>query len=207
MEISGIKEIYTPVNLNMINWNGPIYKISTIGDGSCFFHSILRAFHSPYIRATDINFRIAEADKLREALAIRLEEKDPITGKIFYDTLGEGGYAQFSQVVPAYSLQSMCKELRSRQPVDTAYQELFATAFGYDIYIIDAKNGDVLPTTNGKNLYKNRLSIFIYGSEGHYETLCLKTHQKDVYAPLLTADHSFTQCILNRIKKLEHEDN
>jgi hypothetical protein len=99
----------------------------------------------------------------------------------------------------------MIIELKSRRPVDAAYQELCANFIGFDIYIIDAVRNDVYPTSNGKILYKNRPSIFIYYKPGHYDVLALPMKNSyNKYAGLLTTDHPFTIAINNRCKELEN---
>ena len=203
MAKSGMHETLLPVYLKNIKYDGPVYKICTIGDGSCFFHALLRAFYSPYIQATSPQERSQSAHRLRLTLAGDLAKVNPQTGKRLYDTLGGGFYEEFSKAVPEYSLDAMVADLRSNNPVDTAYQELCATVFNCDIYIIDSQKGDVYPTAEYKNsLYKGRPSMFVYGSPGHYEILAIPMKVSGVYACYLVADHPFTLAVSNRLKEL-----
>jgi hypothetical protein len=205
MAKSGINESLQLVSLKHIDYHGPIYKIGTQGNGSCFFHAVLRARHKPYIEAANRDQREKIAVDARRMLADQLEKVNPITGKRLYDTLGGGFYEDFSKagdVAIQYSLPAMLKELRSNDPVDTAYQELCATVFEHDIYIISADNGDVYPTANEAILFQGRSSIFIYGMPGHYEILAIPMKQSGIYACLLTPDHPFTVAVNARVKAL-----
>jgi len=205
MAKSGVSEFLRSVKLKCIDYPYPIYRIETQGEGSCFFHAILRALYKPYIEATSRQQRSQIAVNVRWTLANELEKINPDTGKRLYDTLGGGLYEEFSKGGDAagqYSLLAMLRELRSNNPVDTAYQELCATFFGYDIYIINAERGDVYQTGNEGSLYKNRPSIFIYGMSGHYEILAVPMKQSGIYACLLTADHLFTVAVNTRVKAL-----
>jgi hypothetical protein len=70
--------------------------LPTLGDGNCFFHSVLRAFNTNYIKAKSITDRVNMARTFRNALADLLEEIDPLTGKNYYSGLNNGELEKIS---------------------------------------------------------------------------------------------------------------
>ncbi len=224
MASSGCTETVYQINLPNIGFNSPITLIKVIGDGSCFFHAVLRAFNKEYIQATSTSKRQEIAKKLREGTAIVLEEVD-ITGRREYDKLGGGSYAEYSKIVSGainektgevlqnnYSLKGLQEELLSDKPVDHAYIELLSNHLDKDIYLIDYRTKDVYTTgTDLKLLYKNRESIVIIYSPGHYDILGIQKNTSDsgipglyeknaiVFDCLFGSQHPFIQCIRKRL--------
>jgi hypothetical protein len=159
--------------------------VKVLGDGSCFFHSVLRAFHTNYIRASSIEERKAHARHLRVAIAQTLDEIDETTGKTNYALLGGGYYADFNNAVSAvegdkYSLAGLKRELLSSDAVDHAYIQLISDHIGLDIYLISSRTGDLYPVGSDTSLlYKERNSIVIFYSPGHYDIIGIKRIAQD----------------------------
>jgi len=209
------------LNLPNINFNiSPLSIIKVIPDGSCFFHAVLRSFNLKYIRSNSTNKRQKYVQDLREALAIALEEVDPQTGLKEYDKLGGGSYAEYNKAVSGainsnnYSLEGLQKELRSSNPVDHVYIEILSNHLNKDIYIINALTKDLYTTGSDINLlYKNRDSIVIYYSPGHYDIIGIRRistekienvcEQGDViFDCLFDCKHQFIQALNRRLKQL-----
>lgn len=172
-----IHEDVKPLTLSF----SPIHNlvvVPTIGDGNCYFHSVLRAFNTSYINAEKTFDRINLTRSFRNALADRLSEIDPITGYDYYSGLNNGTLEQFSDGVKEYSKDALRKELLSSQPVDNIYQELISNCINKDIYMIDGETNDMIFTGSTFNLYyKGRNSIVIYYTPGHYEVVGI--HRSD----------------------------
>jgi hypothetical protein len=231
MASSGCEEIIYSINLKLDFNLQPLNIIKVLGDGSCFFHAVLRGFHRSYIKSTSIQDRQNLAKKLRTAIALVLEEIDPQTGLREYDKLGGGSYAEFNKAVSGatdkrgdliiennkYSLKGLQQELNSNDPVDHAYIEMLSNHFNKDIYLIDANTRDVYPTgTDLKLLYKNRDSIVILYSPGHYDVIGIKRiaettipdicNKGDViFDCLFHPQHQFIQSIQRRLQNLIKE--
>jgi len=176
-----------------------IVVLPTLGDGNCFFHSVLRAFNTNYIKAKSITDRVNMARTFRNALADRLEEIDPLTGKNYYAGLNNGELEKISGGVKEYSLNALQKELRSSHPVDNIYQEIISNAMNKDIYIIDGTKQDMYHVGSAFSLYyKGRNSIIIYYIPGHFEVVGIK--QKDgTIATLFTPEHPLIQSCRERL--------
>ena len=168
------KERIDPIIVPMIPYPG-LVKIETIGDGSCLFHAILRAYGLDYFNTKNIHARQLYAKQLRHELADLLIKINPYTGRSYYDSLHNGTLREFSENVKEYSLYNMYNELRSNSAVGNVYHELISNYLNLDIYLIDILKGDVYPTTSDLNcLYKNRNSIFIAVVPGHFEVIGVK---------------------------------
>jgi hypothetical protein len=182
-----------------------LVKVSVSGDGHCFFHSVLRAFHKPYIEAKSLSERRSIVRISRDALADSLDQKTT-DGKLYYNTLARGELHAFSKEYPQSSMKYMQFELRKGAAVDNIYHEMVSEQFGLDIYLIDVVNGDVYPTmAHMSDYYKGRRSIFIAVIPGHYDILGLKD-SKGIIHTLLTPDHPFTVMVNQRLKSLIKED-
>jgi len=181
--------------------------ISTIGDGSCFFHSVLRAFNTEYTKAKSISDRVNMARTFRNALAELLEEVDPLTGKNYYAGLNNGELEKISGGVKEYSLAGLQKELRSSASVDNIYQELISNCLNKDIYIIDGVKKDMYHVGSAFSLYyKGRNSIIIYYTPGHFEVVGLK-HSNGTIDTLFTPEHPLIQSCRERLLKFFKTSN
>ena len=193
-----IKEEIKPITLSFTDINN-LVKIPTIGDGSCYFHSVLRAFNTDYMKTTAVFDRINLARSFRNNLAIRLSEIDPITGQEYYDGLNNGNLADISKGVKEYSKEYLRKELLSSEPVDNIYQELISNAINKDIYIIDMETMDMYNTGSAYTLYyKGRNSIVIAYSPGHFETIGLKRSDGTINT-VFTPEHPLIQACKERL--------
>jgi hypothetical protein len=218
MAVSGVSEKVCKIELPKLDISSHmnLYCVKVLGDGSCFFHSVLRAFHREYIMSSSIEDRQRLTKKLRDSTATSLEEINPNTGKTEYETLGNGYYKEFNNAVKgvdgdSYSLQAMQKELRSNSPVDHAYIEILSNHLDLDIYLINAKTGDLYTTGSDVNLlYKRRKSIAILYTTGHYDILGIRRLQSNnnedtdavIFDCLFSPTHVFTILLYNRLKLL-----
>jgi hypothetical protein len=206
------------INLPKLNFTN-LTLIKVIPDGSCFFHAVLRAFNISYIRSSSNNERHKYVKKLREALSIALEEIDPSTGLREYDRLGGGSYAEYNKAVSGvtendYSLEGLQKELLSDRPVDHVYIEMLSNHFNKDIYLINSNTQDVYMTGTDLNLlYRNRDSIVIYYSPGHYDIIGIRRNATEtipgicnkgdiIFDCLFSYQHLFIQCLRSRMNQL-----
>lgn len=147
-------------------------EISTIGDGSCFFHSILRASNRKYIAASR-DERVAIADALRSELADSINRIDPKTENIVYSTLSGGTLEDFGKVIPEVAQPNLYKHLKSKEWVGMEVLELVSELLNKDIYIIDKRTKNLynIGYSNCELLYKKRNSVIIAYDGGHYTAL------------------------------------
>jgi len=192
--------------------------IKIIGDGSCFFHAVLRGFNKDYIRANNTHERKQLARQLRNAIASALEESDE-TGTREYDKLGGGTYSEYNKAISPvdgdkYSLEALKRELLSDASVDHAYIQMLSDHINIDIYLINSRTGDLYTTGTDINLlYKNRNSIVIIYSPGHYDLIGIRRvadkniadiqNKGDiVFDCLFDPEHDFIKCLQARLHRL-----
>ncbi len=198
-----------------------LYMIMIIGDGSCFFHAVLRGFNKDYIRARDVNERKKLAKKLRKAIAETLDETDE-NGISEYDKLGGGNYSEYSKAIAPvcgdkYSLQALKKELLSDAWVDHAYIQMLSDHIGIDIYLINGISGDIYTTgTDIKLIYKHRNSIVLIYSNNHYNIVGIRRIANEdipniqnkgdtVFDCLFEPEHELIRCLQRRLNALIKE--
>lgn len=179
--------------------------IHSMGDGSCFFHSILRAFNRQYIESSREE-RAKMAAMTREYLADALEEIDPKTNKTYYEGLSAGNLAELGKNYEPASLQFLQKLLRSKHSVSHEFHEAISNFFNLDIYILFRNTKDVyILDSNPELLYKKRLSIFILysqgGDEGHYDVIGIKNSNGTI-STLFSHNHYLVQSYLQRYQDL-----
>lgn len=172
MARSGVPESLSPLTLKGIR-HPNLYRIPIIGDGSCFFHAVLRSFYRDYIESTQKSVRQFYARHLRNALSAVLEESNPLTGIRYYDELSRGTLATLAaEGLSSCSISAMQQELQQGGPVDNLYQELVSNHLNRDIYIVNEDYGDVdVGFSDLELLYKGRNSIILLYRNGHYELL------------------------------------
>lgn len=211
MASSGITETVTTIEIPKLGDLGSkLHIIKVPPDGSCFFHAILRGFHKDYIIATTPKERTDLCRKLRTSTSESLEEKNPITQLTEYDTIGNGYYRKFNEATKGvdgdmYSLEALQKELLSSSPVNHAYIEILGNHLILDIYLISTRSGDVYLTgTDSKLLFKNRRSIVILYSSGHYDIIGIKRDNADqvIFDTLFSPNHKFILAIKKRMLEL-----
>jgi hypothetical protein len=190
------------INLQRIPYNN-LYIIEILGDGSCYFHSILTASRLNYITLSVFDkqklvktFRELLADKIGSIYS---------DGTPYYDTILNGMVKEFAKSVPFYSLENMQKELRSSDFVDHIYQETISNSLNLDIYIININTGDINYPEIDLDLsllYKNRNSIIIayHGNYMHYEVIGLESpNDNTTIDTIFPYDHQLINILRDRL--------
>lgn len=166
------------MQVEMFNWpQSNLVKIKAPGDGSCLFHSLAFAYNQSY-RLDSIGGRVISSrkfvrelrDQLANLLAAPIDPLDP-TGKKYYDIIARGSLPEISKSFPKYSLKSMQATLRSNDSIDYVYLEFIADVIDKDIYILSAERRDVYITGEEELFQKNRPSIILLYSPGHYDLI------------------------------------
>jgi hypothetical protein len=165
-----------------------IVIIQSIGNGDCFFHSILYSVNKDYAKSND---KVQMAQKFRTELSEYLPS--------VYDKLSRGQLKDLSKDVPEYSLENMKKKLKSQQYVGHEFNELVGLFANIDIYIIDASKEDVYITGDEDYLIKDRDSIVLYYKNNHYNLLGIREDNGEI-SDFFCHDDMFIQLIKERIK-------
>ena len=198
-----------PLNWTRGGFNYPnLVRIGTIGDGSCFFHAIVKAFYTPYklgvLNGVPIDKR-AFIKNLRKDCAVKLVQKVNPSNKLsprYYDVLSRGRLNDFAKSVPAFTLENMQKVLNSNLPIDNSFNEFISNLLNKDIYLLDFSTKDVYITGKDDDiLYKGRDSIIILVMPGHYELIGLITNNG--IQTLFPADSALIRAInQQRLRKM-----
>lgn len=173
-------------------------------DGNCFFHAVVRAYFKPYqtgvIDGKSFN-KYKFIKNMRKSLAGKLGSYiDPYNKVSYYETLSRGKLKEFSLSVPEYSLENMQKELSSSVAVDNVYNEFISNEIDKDIYILDNITKDVYITGRDEDiLYKERKSIVLLYSPGHYELVGIQSEGNKGIKTLFNPKHDFIKAIKARI--------
>ena len=150
----------------------------TIGDGSCFIHSVLHSFNKEY-RDLDQRGRRMMVAKLRSDLSDVLSERSG--EKTYYEKLSRGQIKELSEALPEMKLQYMQRYLKSRNWITMFYLELISDQLDIDIVIIDEKTKKVYQTGDKEIYYKNRETVIInYIEDAHFESVGVKVGSRAV---------------------------
>jgi hypothetical protein len=183
-----------------------IYRIGAIGDGTCLFHAIVKAFHLPYIdQKVDRRKFIAGLKKeLSDALNEKMTKFDEKGGDItYYDFLSRGNLREFSKTDARYSLANMKQELLESKGNDNLFIEYLSEVLNKDIYILDQKKQDIYIQGDDRAiLYKKRPSIVVLYLEDlrHYELIGVEREGK--IETMFSPEDPFILNLQNRMNQI-----
>lgn len=162
-------------------YNKKLVKIGTIGDGSCFFHSVLKSFYKPYAENRDINvrsYRMQVAQKFRSELATRLGQLSPDGKNTYYQIVNNGNYPSFAQHgkiqnifgrTVDYSLSALQQLLNSSSWVGDEVFGYVAETLGLNIMVMIASATDLKPLISPTTTFNN--TIIVSGNGSHFEVI------------------------------------
>lgn len=211
-----------------ITWypKGELYIEDTIGDGSCFIHSIMNASKSPDYYYLDNDDKRAYVRKLRRALAFTLEEKDdsgiPFYEKTNYVARGEipediyftnSGRLVYHSGVSDYSLRGLQQYILSRGCSAFLGEEAFELFKVMGIYPIVIREDPTMEEEDEKvyqvvselipysEIKKDQPIVVVNYDGAHYETIQerIKVRGKHKYRSVFTKDDPFIVAIYKSI--------
>jgi len=170
-----------------VTWtNEPVFRIASIGDGSCFFHAYLKGFYAPYQNNNSYAFRRDLVRNFRNELATLITEKDPdFPGKIYYETVAKGAWVRMAEQQRLlkeplhddygepldYSLKGMVQLLMSSRDIGDEMYSFVNEIIGIGIYVVRGTNKNIYPQTSVGNEYP---SVVILGNGEHYEVVAVQ---------------------------------
>lgn len=173
-----------------MNYPG-IKHLSVPGDGSCFFHAILRGI-SNYYKTSSTPTIIPTITDFRRQLAARFTPD-------VYRKLSRGQLPNISKHLPQYSYQQMLDNLL-RGSVDNSYNEFVSNLLNIDLYLLDSSTQDVYITgDDGDIMIKDRPSLVLLVSKGHYDLIGLETGTG--IQTLFETNSAFITHIRNRVRQ------
>lgn len=199
-----------PVKLNFTH-NGfgkfDMYYYHTMGDGNCFFHSILMACNVSY-RQNPQN-RVQIMREFRNNLADMMAQ--PFGGVkdaqgndvILYDQLSRGELreiAPFLQGEENVTLPALQHKLRTSESVGQEIIEAASLYLNENIFILDVFTQDVYFIGDFELLFNpQRSSVVILYSGNHYSLVGVYSESKGKVVSHYLNTHTFIEHILNRI--------
>lgn len=144
-----------------------LVSLTTIGDGSCFFHAILQAISKRYKPMNNKEKR-EEVRLLRDALAEMLLIEDN------YSKLGRGEIEEIANNVHSMKRENLYRFFKSNEWGGYEILEYVSNILDIDIYVLNARM-NVYKTGDKEALLKGRKSIIIRNINNvHFETVGLK---------------------------------
>lgn len=204
----------------LLDWGGAkfdyknMFRKRVIGDGSCYFHSIIDSYFIPartgWLHGKNFD-RYQFIASFRRDLSNILDKPRPgYKGKTYYETLSRGQLGSLSKSIVSsdvvVSLSGMKKDLLSGNPVNYIYHELVSDVLELDIYILSMKTRDVYIVDSDFELYyKNRKSIVLLYVPGHFEVVGIERNGElmTYFGP----DDPFIKTIQARIIQINDEKN
>jgi hypothetical protein len=172
----------------ILSWDTPylnfpnLVSLRTPGDGSCLFHSILKAYNKIAIEEkignTQVNMHEFIRNTFRQLLSEYLDDASQY-GVPIYRILNENDFEKNSNAIIELTKDFMINELRSPGPVNFEYySELLIRFCEKNIFIIDFEKQDVILSGSVSDKLRNDswpcvVLLFCQGNGnvGHYETL------------------------------------
>lgn len=194
-----------PVTLKEIAIPG-LVRISSPGDGSCLFHSILRAFNRQYNESTYTQRKIL-VRRVRDSLSEALTQINPLTGKQYYEEMAGGHIASLGATLPDYSLGSLQRVLNSDSSVGSEFMQSLSHFFNIDIYVIDMERKDLyMFGVDDSDFHKDRRSIVLaytqMDEDGHYDVIGLNI--SDIVYTLFEPRNFLIQALNARAATIKH---
>lgn len=171
----------------IIKWytRDPAYRVSCIGDASCFFHSVLKATSPQYVTPQTVSRR-QQARELRNELANLLEKPNPNDPgeRSYWESVAGGAYPEYQQLKIQdvdsidYSLPVLQQLLRSDEYIGDELYQYVSEVLGVNIHVMFGASGPegLLPYHSTKYRYSDNIFIVAVGSPGagrHYELLTI----------------------------------
>lgn len=157
----------------------PLVKIRTIGDGNCFFHSILNAIYPKYQNNPELRHQLAI--NLRLDIAKHIDKKNPETGLTYWESASNGNLVTllidelFSKDIPEdfevdYSVNGIKRLLNSTAYIGDEIISLASNLLDINIIIIEESDNTIRKLV--ESFRSTRKSVLILGNQDkqHYET-------------------------------------
>jgi SAM-dependent methyltransferase len=197
--MNSISEVKAP----WYNVGEKVVRIGAIGDGSCFFHSVLNAYLKIYQTNPSTTFRRKFVKDLRRDVSLTLSLPDPNNPNMSrYETASNGQFVALAE----QQQQGLSFNDVFDQPVDFTLEglrELFdsdmylgdeiysylADLLGLDIYVMRLENGILKRHSDTKKEGENKKSVVISGNGYHFETIAVM--RNSLYQTLFLPDDPF----------------
>jgi hypothetical protein len=184
-----------------------VYRIATIGDGSCFFHAFLKAWYSPYQTDSNYDFRYNLVKRLRRDLAWLLGQPNPESKATYWATAANGGFVERNRMQQAgtnfgvpfqYSLEGLQKLINSMDYVGEEVYNYTADVIGFDVYVMYANRENLQLIHIAEKVGTKRPAVVIQGNGRHYEVVAIERQGQ------LQTNFTSEDALIRAIRTLRH---
>lgn len=164
-------DIHLPLKCSW--YNGNLVRIGTIGDGSCFFHSYLKGFYTPYQNTPFFDERSLIVRNFRNDLAFCLPYNIPGTEIRVYDAIAEGQLATLGRVEGIedfYTIGGLQNLLYSSKDVGDEVYSYVADIIRIDVIVLRGTLEDIKKHSSTAGDVERPL-VVIVGQGSHYELI------------------------------------
>ena len=180
------------------SWYDNLVAYTTIGDGSCFFHALVKLINAEYFNVESLSQKVALVSKFRKDLAEALYQIDPATGKEYYLS---SALPEFAKVNPAYSLSNVYKKLSDPKEFAEDYMySLIPLFLKVDLLVLEYRDGDLIPHADTFGTVQRPI-ICLINYDAHFEALTELDPNTNTTNSVFTRQSSFIQAYLKRKSK------
>src|SRR3990167_1165444 len=186
-------------------WQNNVVRIATMGEGSCFVHSVCKAFVPVYQINNTFGFRSDFVKKLRREFAYSLgEESDRFPGYTYWQTVANGSLARqmmleiknpglMKELGIDYSLVGMQNLLNSYSYLGDEVYQVISDLLEMDIFVVRMTKEDLHVHLTTERFDHPRDVVVIGGNTYHYEVIGID-HGEDVgIQTVFSPDDEFIQ--------------
>ena len=189
-------------------WYDNVHRISTIGDGNCFVHAVLKALYPKYQENASAAYRMELSERLRLELASLLERENPMfPGYTYWQTAGRGSFPRMTlqeisdeslvEILGVdYSLNGLKALFNSHAQLGDEVYAYIADALNIDIYVLRATKTDLYPHLHTRRPNIKRKGIVIVGNMYHYEVVATKVD--NMYQTIFNFEDPFMVALTSR---------
>jgi hypothetical protein len=170
----------------------PVYRLTVIGDGSCFFHALLKAIYLPYQQTVGAAARVNLVQQFRRDLAVTLSERNPYYSDTYtnWQTIASGSFPrlvthQIKQEMDDepdkllenvdYTQAGLERLLNSYNAVGNEIFKYVADILNVNIIVMDLSREDDLRFVNAIVARSNPdRTVVLFGASGHYEPIVIQ---------------------------------
>ena len=165
-------------NINCSWYDEKVYRVGTLGKGSCFIHALLTAIDDDYTAIENETKKYKYADTIRAKIASILEKKNPRTGVSFYESISDGSLALLGTEDIEYSIKGIKTLLLSNQPLGDEIYWLIGDVLNVNIHVVRSTQQEIYKHVSIV-IDKSWDNVVITGDGAHYELITVLRKEDD----------------------------
>jgi hypothetical protein len=175
-----------------VSWAKGVYRIATIGDGSCLVHAVLKSINDEYGEETRYRNKSRQAKALRTYLADRIKDKS------FYRQLGGGSFQELSQQVPEFKQSNLMKLFKSDEWLGNEAFVVMTAALGFSLIVVNLCDNELVIYDQpywAKDEEKSPV-VIVLATTQHYETIAIDETGEGVLSTRFDRHHPLVEVLL-----------